>query len=152
MSLPSIVYLDDLTINPGDLPWTALEALGPVTRYRRTEEADIVPRARSAEIVLTNKTPLTAATIAQLPRLQYIGVTATGYNVVDGAAARARGIPVTNVPEYGTAAIAQHTFALLLELTQRTGHHAESVRQGRWASSAPAGSAGPWPGSGKLSA
>jgi len=132
MNPPCIVYLDDFTINPGDLPWTPLESLGECVRYHRTEEEETLPRARPADILLTNKTPLTAATIGELPRLKYIGVTATGYNVVDIAAARARGIPVTNVPEYGTAAIAQHAFALLLEMTQHTGHHAESVRAGRW--------------------
>ena len=136
MNRPRIVYLDDLTINPGDLPWAPLEALGEVVRYHRTAEKEVIPRARPADILLTNKTPISAAMIGQLPQLKYIGVTATGYNMVDIAAARSRGVPVTNVPEYGTVAIAQHTFALLLEMTQHTGHHSDSVRAGRWSACA----------------
>ena len=132
MSAPTIVILDDHTLNPGDLPWAPLEQLGRLVRYERTPEAQIVGRSREADVLLTNKTPLSAETLARLPSLKYIGVLATGYNVVATEAARARGIPVTNVPEYGTLTVAQHTFALLLELTQRTGHHAESVRAGRW--------------------
>jgi len=135
MSSPTLVILDDHTLNPGDLPWTPLEQLGRLVRYERTPEAQIVARAQEADVLLTNKTPLTAATLAQLPNLKYIGVLATGYNVVATDAARARGIPVTNVPEYGTLTVAQHTFALLLELTQHAGHHAETVQAGRWAAS-----------------
>jgi glycerate dehydrogenase len=135
MSAPTLVILDDHTLNPGDLPWAPLEALGRLVRYDRTSEADILARAQEADLLLTNKTPLTAATLAQLPRLKYIGVLATGYNVVAAEAARARGIPVTNVPEYGTLTVAQHTFALILELTQHTGHHADTVRAGRWSAS-----------------
>jgi len=129
---PSIVVLDGYTLNPGDLPWDPLRSLGTFTCHERTPADQIVARAADAEIVLTNKTPLTAETIGRLPKLRYIGVLATGHNVVDSAAARARGIPVANVPEYGTHAVAQHTMALLLELTQRAGHHADAVRQGRW--------------------
>jgi len=129
---PRIVVLDGHTLNPGDLPWEPLSALGRFTCHDRTPAGEIVPRAADAEILLTNKTPLTAETLGRLPALKYIGVLATGYNIVDAAAARARGIPVTNVPEYGTHAVAQHTMALLLELTQHTGHHADAVRQGRW--------------------
>ena len=135
MTPPHIVLLDDNTLNPGDLSWEPLEALGRFVHYDRTPESQIIPRALPAEILLTNKTPLSAATIAQLPRLRYIGVCATGFNVVDVAAARARGIPVTNVPEYGTDAIAQHAFALLLELTQNMAAHAASVRAGKWVKS-----------------
>ena len=135
MSSPSIVVLDSHTLNPGDLKWDALGALGQLTCHDRTPAADIAARAKPAEILLTNKTPLTAATLEQLPRLKYIGVLATGYNVVDTAAARARGIPVTNVPEYGTNAVAEHTFALLLEMARHAGHHAATVRDGRWSKS-----------------
>jgi glycerate dehydrogenase len=132
MPNPRIVVLDGYTLNPGDLEWRALEELGGFACYDRTPASEIVARAQSADILLTNKTPLAAATLAQLPRLKYIGVLATGYNVVDTAAARARGIPVTNVPEYGTSAVAEHTFALLFELTRHAGHHAATVREGRW--------------------
>ena len=132
----NIVVLDGYTLNPGDLSWDGLEALGTCTIHDRTAPADVVARARHAEIVLTNKCPLRAETIAQLPALRYIGVTATGFNIVDAAAARARGIPVCNVPDYGTRAVAQHTFALILELTNAAGHHARTVREGRWVASA----------------
>jgi glycerate dehydrogenase len=128
----SIVILDGHTLNPGDLSWSALEALGHLVCYPRTPSAEIVSRSAPAEILLTNKTPLNAATLAELPRLRYIGVLATGHNVVDSAAARARGIPVTNVPGYATNAVAQHTIALLLELTNHAGHHDGTVREGRW--------------------
>lgn len=127
-----IVVLDGFTLNPGDLSWEKLHALGQCTIHERTPAAQIAERAADAEIVLTNKTPLSAGTIALLPRLRYIGVLATGYNVVDVAAARARQVPVCNVPAYGTRSVAQHVLALLLELTQQTGHHAGTVREGRW--------------------
>lgn len=100
--------------------------------HDRTRPEEIIPRAQAAEIILTNKTPLDRAILQRLPGLRYIGVLATGYNVVDVAAARELGVLVTNVPSYGTRSVAQHVFALLLELTQRTGHHAESVRKGKW--------------------
>ena len=129
---PNIVVLDGHTLNPGDLDWHGIEALGALTVHIRTDDAEIVARAAGAEILLTNKTPVTAGTIAALPALRFIGVLATGTNVVDTAAAHARGIPVCNVPGYGTASVAQHVFALLLELTQQTGHHAQTVREGRW--------------------
>lgn len=130
----SIVILDAFTANPGDLDWEALAKLAPLKLHDRTAPAEIVARATSATLVLTNKTPLTAETIASLPGLRFIGVLATGVNVVDVAAARARGIGVSNVPAYGTPSVAQAVFALLLELTHRTGHHAEAVRAGRWSS------------------
>ena len=133
---PRIVVLDGFTLNPGDLSWDAMRALGECTIHDRTPLTEIVARAGDADIVLTNKCPLDAATIARLPRLRYIGVLATGCNVVDIAAAAARGIPVTNVPGYGTASVAQHVFALLLELAQRAGHHAATVREGRWSAAA----------------
>ena len=128
----NIVVLDGFTLNPGDLDWKELHSLGPCAIYDRTPPAEVLRRAAKAEILLTNKTDLTARTIRQLPQLKYIGVLATGTNVVDLAAARARGIPVANVPAYGTKSVAQMTFALLLELTQHTGHHARTVREGRW--------------------
>lgn len=131
----NIVILDAYTANPGDCSWNALETLGACTFHDRTAPADVTCRARDADVLLTNKTPLGRDIISQLPRLKYIGVLATGYNVVDIAAARERGIPVCNVPEYGTSNTAQAAFALLLELTNRTGHHAETVRAGRWSAS-----------------
>src|SRR5207247_1109600 len=103
--------------------------------YDRSPPPDVVKRAADAEIVLTNKTVLNREQILALPKLKYIGVLATGYNIVDVAAARDRDISVTNVPTYGTRSVAQHTFALLLELTQHVGHHAETVRAGRWSKS-----------------
>jgi glycerate dehydrogenase len=127
-----IVILDGATLNPGDLSWADLRRLGACEVHDRTAATDIVARAREADIILTNKTVLSAATLGQLPALRYIGVLATGYNVVDVAAARARNIPVTNIPAYGTASVAQHTLALLLELTNHVGRHAQSVRAGNW--------------------
>lgn len=127
-----IVVLDGFTLNPGDLDWAPLRQLGDCEIFDRTAPAEIGTRAASADLVLTNKAVLSAATIQQLPQLKYIGVLATGTNVVDLAAARQRGIPVTNVPAYGTRAVAQATFALLLELTNRVGHHAQAVRAGQW--------------------
>lgn len=128
----NIVVLDGFTLNPGDMNWDALRSLGPCEIFDRTPTEEILARAVNAEIILTNKTILTAATIRQLPCLKYIGVLATGTNVVDLAAACARDIPVTNVPAYGTRSVAQATFALLLELTNHVGHHAQAVRAGRW--------------------
>jgi glycerate dehydrogenase len=129
-----ITILDGHTTNPGDLSWEPLHALGDCAVHDRSAAAEIVARAAGADVVLTNKTPLTRETIAALPQLKCIGVLATGYNVVDVAAARARSIPVCNVPEYGTPNVAQATFAILLELTNRVGRHAELVRAGRWSS------------------
>ncbi len=131
----SIVVLDGHTLNPGDLSWDALEALGPLTVYDRTEPKQAIERAEPHPIVLTNKTELSAGIIAELPRLRYIGVLATGYNVVDIEAAHRRGIPVTNVPRYGTQSVAQMTFAHLLNLAQHVAGHARSVAQGDWAAS-----------------
>jgi glycerate dehydrogenase len=128
----NLVVLDGFTLNPGDLSWEELKSLGPCTVYDRTPPAALADRAVAADILLTNKTELTSAAIRNLPGLKYIGVLATGTNVVDLAAARARGIPVTNVPAYGTKSVAQMTFALLLELAQHAGHHAQTVREGRW--------------------
>jgi glycerate dehydrogenase len=130
-----LVVLDGFTLNPGDLDWSPLAALAPLTIHERTPPAEIPERAQSAQMLLTNKTPLTRAVIEALPDLRYIGVLATGYNVVDTAAAKERGILVTNVPGYGTTAVAQHVFALLLELTQHTGLHSDTVRAGEWSRS-----------------
>jgi glycerate dehydrogenase len=127
-----LVVLDGYTLNPGDLSWDALKALIPCEVHPRTAPGDVLARAADAELVLTNKVVLDRAAIAALPRLRYIGVLATGYNVVDVAAARERGIVVTNVPEYGTRSVAQMVFALLLELCHHTGAHSEAVRAGRW--------------------
>ncbi len=129
-----IVVLDAHTLNPGDLSWDELRAHGECDIHKRTPAALVVARTAGAEVVLTNKTPLARASLEALPALRYIGVLATGFNIVDTAAARERGIPVCNVPNYGTRSVAQHTFALLLELCNRAGHHAQTVREGRWAS------------------
>jgi glycerate dehydrogenase len=127
-----IVVLDGYTLNPGDLSWDALRELGSCEIYDRSAPDEIVPRSTSAEIVLTNKVKLNGEYMSSVPTLKYIGVTATGYNIVDVAAARERKVIVTNVPTYGTQSVAQMTFALLLELTQHVGHHAQTVREGRW--------------------
>jgi glycerate dehydrogenase len=131
-SRPKIVVLDGYTLNPGDLDWAPLHAIGDCTIHDRTPLKQVAERAAGAEIVLTNKALVQRDAIERLPALRYIGVLATGYNVVDVVAAREKGIPVSNVPGYGTASVAQHVFALLLELTQRTGHHTQTVRNGRW--------------------
>jgi glycerate dehydrogenase len=130
-----IVVLDGYTLNPGDLSWDELELLGRCEIYERTPASQIIERAKDAEIVLTNKTVLDGRTINSLDKLRYIGVLATGYNVLDVAAAGKCGIAVTNVPAYGTASVAQMTFAIILELANRVGHHAETVRSGRWCKS-----------------
>ncbi|MHB9027501.1 MAG: D-2-hydroxyacid dehydrogenase [Candidatus Latescibacterota bacterium] len=135
MPQPNIVVLDGFTLNPGDLSWNALESLGPCVIHDRSAPGEVFERSREAEILLTNKTVLERAAILSLPRLRYIGVMATGYNIVDAAAARERGVPVTNVPVYGTTSVAQMTFALLLELVRGVGHHARTVREGRWSAS-----------------
>jgi glycerate dehydrogenase len=132
MTVMRIVVLDGFTLNPGDLSWAALQALGDCAVHERTAPEQTVERARDAEILFTNKVVLGRAEFAHLPRLRYVGVLATGYNVVDVAAARERGIVVTHIPAYGTRSVAQMTFALLLELTQHVGHHAQTVREGRW--------------------
>lgn len=130
-----IVILDGYTLNPGDLSWAGFEALGEVTIYDRTPAQDIINRIGDAEAVITNKTLLDAATIAACPSIRYIGVLATGYNVVDVAAAAERGIPVCNIPTYGTTAVAQFTFALLLNICHHVQNHSDSVHDGQWAAS-----------------
>ena len=134
------VILDGYTLNPGDLDWSPLEKLANFEIYDRTTyslaETDlIVERAKDAEIILTNKTPLNEKIIVQLPKLEYIGVLATGYNVVDVEAARKRDIVVTNIPDYGTNTVAQAAFALLLELCHHVGAHDEAVKKGEWTNS-----------------
>jgi glycerate dehydrogenase len=130
-----IVVLDGYTLAADDLNWDGLQALGRCTIYDRTPETEIVSRSVDADAVLINKVSLSADAIAQLPKLKYIGVTATGTNIVDLAAATSRNIVVTNVPGYGTQSVAQLVFAHLLNLAQRVGDHAAFVRAGRWASS-----------------
>lgn len=129
-----IVVLDGHTVNPGDNPWDPVAALGEFSVHDRTSQDLVLERAAGAEIILTNKTILDGPTIAALPSLRYIGVLATGYNVVDLEAAALRGIPVTNIPEYGSDAVAQHVFALLLELTNHVGLHDALVKGGEWGS------------------
>jgi len=130
-----IVVLDGYTMNPGDLSWKDLEGLGECTVYERTPPEKVVERAAGAEVVLTNKVVLDGAVMARLPALKYIGVLATGYNIIDTQAARERGIVVTNVPAYATRSVAQLVFALVLELAHHVGHHARTVREGRWTAS-----------------
>jgi len=127
-----IVVLDGYCLNPGDLSWDALGAVGEVEVFDRTPADQVAERARGAVAVLTNKTPLRAETLAALPELKYIGVLATGYNVVDVEAAHRQGITVTNIPTYGTASVAQFVFALLLELCHNVRVHADAVRAGEW--------------------
>ena len=127
-----IVVLDGYAANPGDLSWKGLESIGQLTVYDRTQPEDTISRAADAEIVLTNKVILGRKELDQLPKLRYIGVLATGYNVVDIEAAHERGIVVTNVPAYSTDSVAQMVFAHLLTVTNRTEHYAQQNRAGRW--------------------
>lgn len=127
-----IVVLDGYAANPGDLSWDELKKLGECVVYDRTSPGELLERGEGAEILLTNKTLLTAADLEALPDLKYIGVLATGYNVVDTEAARRRGIVVTNIPAYSTASVAQMVFAHLLNIAQQVQHHSEQVRAGRW--------------------
>jgi len=127
-----IVALDGHTLNPGDNSWALVEALGEFAVYDKTPDDQIVERAQGAEVILTNKVPLTAQTFDQLPDLKFVSVTATGYNVVDVEAARARGIAVSNIPVYGTDSVAQYAIALLLELCHYIGHHDLRVHENGW--------------------
>ena len=128
-----IVVLDGYGLNPGDLSWEEMRALGELTVYDRTAPAELLERSAGAEVLITNKTVITAEDMAALPALKYIGVLATGYNIVDIQAAKARGIIVTNIPAYSTASVAQMVFAHILNITQRVGHYAYANRHGRWA-------------------
>lgn len=131
-----IVVLDGYAANPGDLPWEELKELGECTIYDRTEPGEVLERAAGAEAILTNKVVIDAQLIAALPELKYIGVLATGYNVVDIAAAKEHGIIVTNIPAYSTPSVAQMVFAHILNITQQVQHYTEEVREGRWTNSA----------------
>ena len=127
-----IVILDGYAANPGDLSWDEMKQLGECVIYDRTAPTEVLERSQGAEILLTNKTILDAETINALPDLRYIGVLATGYNIVDTEAAKARGVIVTNIPAYSTDSVAQMVFAHLLNICQQVQHHAEEVRKGRW--------------------
>ncbi|HKL59232.1 MAG TPA: D-2-hydroxyacid dehydrogenase [Sphaerochaeta sp.] len=131
----TIVVLDGYTLNPGDLSWDGFSDLGNLTVYDRTEAKDILSRIGEADIVITNKTPLTKETIEQATGLNYIGVLATGFNVVDIEAAKTKGIPVCNIPTYGTDAVAQFAFAMLLDIANHVSHHSAEVKKGRWTES-----------------
>lgn len=134
MSERKIVVLDGYTENPGDLSWEGLERLGEVTVYDRTAPEEAAERIGGASLVLTNKTPITREVLESCGNIRYIGVLATGYNVVDVQAARERGIVVTNIPAYGTEAVGQYAIALLLEICSQVGHHSRAVHEGRWES------------------
>jgi glycerate dehydrogenase len=131
-----IVVLDGYTLNPGDLDWNGLKELGELTVYDRTPEGEIRARIGDAEVVYTNKTPITRETLDACPSIKHIGVLATGYNVVDTDAAKEKGIPVCNVPSYGTMGVAQFAMALLLEICHHIGEHSETVKRGDWQRSA----------------
>ncbi len=130
--VPKIVALDGLLLNPGDNPWDPLAELGELAVYDRTAPDELLEHARDADVLVLNKKSLSAAEIERLPRLKFVTMTATGYNMVDVAAARQRGIPVSNVPEYGSRTVAQFAFALLLELCHHVGRHAQHVAEGGW--------------------
>ena len=130
-----IVILDGFAANPGDLSWEGIKALGECTIYDRTAPEKVLERAAGAEVLLTNKVIINADHMAALPELKYIGVLATGYNVVDTAAAKERGIIVTNIPSYSTASVAQMVFAHILNICQQVQHHSEEVHKGRWTNS-----------------
>ncbi len=130
-----IVILDGYTENPGDLSWDGIKAFGDLTVYDRTplnDEQEIIRRIGDADVVFTNKTPISRATLDACPTVRFISVLATGYNVVDVAAAKEKGIPVSNVPSYGTASVGQFAMALLLEICHHVGHHDQAVKAGRW--------------------
>ena len=130
-----IVVLDGYGLNPGDLSWNGMNALGELTVYDRTSPSEMLERSQGAEVLITNKTLIIADNMAELPELKYIGVLATGYNVVDIDAAKARGIVVTNIPAYSTASVAQMVFAHILNITQRVGYYADENVKGRWTDS-----------------
>ncbi|MGD9781662.1 MAG: D-2-hydroxyacid dehydrogenase [Kiritimatiellia bacterium] len=133
MKRPRLVILDAFATNPGDLSWAPIEALADCSVHDRTAPADVLARTGDADAVMLNKAVLSAATIAQAPNLKYVGILATGWNTIDLAAAKARGLVVTNVPGYSTDSVAQHAFALLLELTNQVGLHSADARSGGWA-------------------
>lgn len=127
-----IVVLDGYTENPGDLSWEGLEALGELTVYERTDASEVAKRIGDAPYVYTNKTPITRETMDACPNLKFIGVLATGYNIVDVEAAKEKGIPVCNIPTYGTTAVSQFAMALLLEIAHHVGAHSDAVKKGDW--------------------
>jgi len=131
-----IVVLDGYGLNPGDLSWEGMKALGELTVYDRTSPSELLVRSEGVEALITNKTLITAEDMASLPQLKYIGVLATGYNVVDIDAAKVRGIVVTNIPAYSTASVAQMVFAHILNITQRVGYYADENVRGRWTNNA----------------
>lgn len=130
-----IVVIDGATLNPGDLSWEGLSAFGTYEVYPHSSPAETITRCQAADAAITNKAPFDQSILSALPMLKYIGVSATGYNIIDIEVANQRGIVVTNVPTYGTASVAQMAFALLLELTQHAGHHSHTVHEGSWAKS-----------------
>ena len=132
----TIVITDGYTLNPGDLSWKSIEKLGKVSYHDRTLAEEVVSRCKKASVIITNKTPINAKTIESCPALKVIAVTATGYNIVDTNAAKMHGVVVCNVPGYGTDSVAQHAFALLLELTNHVGRNEQAVADGEWTSSA----------------
>ena len=127
-----ITVLDGHTLNPGDNPWTEIAALGELTVHERTTVEQIVDRAKDADIILTNKVPLSAETLAQLPNLKFVSVLATGYNIIDTATCAARGIPVSNVPVYSTDAVAEFVFSLILDFAKRPAFHSSLAMSGAW--------------------
>lgn len=129
-----ITVLDGYGLNPGDLSWEGFGNLGDLTVYDRTSPGEVVERSKDSEVLITNKTMIDASAINSLPKLKYIGVLATGYNVVDIEAAKERGIVVTNIPAYSTMSVAQQVFALLLGVTNRVEHYAVEVKEGKWSS------------------
>lgn len=131
-----IVVLDGYSANPGDLSWERLEALGELTVYPRTSTTKVVECAQDADIILSNKVKITAEVIDKLPKLKYIGVLATGYNIIDVDYARQKGIVVSNIPAYSTDSVVQMTFAHILNITNQVGHYADQVRSGRWSKNA----------------
>lgn len=131
-----IVILDGYTENPGDLSWEGFEKLGELTVFDRTSKEDVIKRIGDADAVIVNKTPLSEEVFDACPQIKYVGVLATGYNVVDIKAARKRGIPVCNIPTYGTTAVAQMTFALLLEICHHVAEHSDAVKKGEWSNNA----------------
>ena len=134
--MAKIVVLDGYTENPGDLSWDAFKEFGEITVYDRTPADQIITRIGDAEYVYTNKVPITRATMEACPNLKFIGVLATGYNVIDVATAKEKGIVVCNVPTYGTMSVAQYSIALMLEVCHHIGHHSETVKEGKWAGNA----------------
>ena len=127
-----IVELDGYAANPGDISWDGLKELGELTIYPRTAPEEVVERAKEADAILINKVNITEAVLEQLPKLKYIGVLATGYNVVDVEAAHKRGVVVTNIPSYSTESVVQMTFAHIFNITNQVAHYGDSSRQGRW--------------------